>query len=143
MTAFTGLSAVLLAVGGGVLYHLSAKSIPKDLAPTLVLVTAYAVALGASILAHASLTGGAGTTVPSRLAHPAVIGLGLGAVMIEMGYVLTYRAAWPVSVASVFINGMVAVLLVPLGVALFSERLSFTRATGVLLCLAGVWLLRR
>jgi multidrug transporter EmrE-like cation transporter len=62
--------------------------------------------------------------------------------MIELGYVLTYRAAWPVSVASVVVNGMVAALLVLVGLAVFGERLSFVRMAGVLLCLGGVWLLR-
>ncbi len=62
--------------------------------------------------------------------------------MIELGYVLTYRAAWPVSLASVIVNGMVAALLVPIGVWLFGEHLSPARILGLLLCLAGVWLLQ-
>jgi multidrug transporter EmrE-like cation transporter len=37
---------------------------------------------------------------------------------------------------------MVAALLVPIGVWLFGEHLSPTRILGLLLCLAGVWLLR-
>jgi drug/metabolite transporter (DMT)-like permease len=135
--------AILLAVLGGVVYHASAKSIPKDLPPALVLVVAYASALVISVLAHFSVPGLAnGAASADRLTHPAVIGLGLGAAMIELGYVLTYRAAWSVSVASVIVNGMVAALLVPLGVLLFGEHLSSARILGLLLCLAGVWLLR-
>ena len=78
-----------------------------------------------------------------RLVHPAVIGLGLGAAMIELGYVLTYRAAWSVSVASVIVNGMVAAMLVPLGVLVFGEQLSTARVAGLLFCLVGVWLLKQ
>ena len=54
-----------------------------------------------SVLAHATLPLPAGATSALRLLHPAVLGLGLGAALIELGYVLTYRAAIPVSVASI------------------------------------------
>jgi drug/metabolite transporter (DMT)-like permease len=125
-----------------VVYHTAAKSVPKDLAPALVLVVAYATALSLSALAYLWLPGRS-TPISTGLLHPSVLGLGLGAAMIEIGYVLTYRAAWPVSVASVMINGMVAALLVPIGLLVFGERLSVSRVTGMFLCLAGVWLLRR
>jgi multidrug transporter EmrE-like cation transporter len=127
---------------GGVLYHISAKSVPKDLAPALVLVVAYATALAISGVSHVWLSSH-GVAASPRLLHPAVLGLGVGAAMIELGYVLTYRAAWPVSVASVVVNGMVAALLVFVGLAVFGERLSLVRVAGMLLCLGGVWLLRR
>ena len=143
MSGASAFGAVLLAVLGGVVYHLSAKSIPKDLPPALLLVVAYAAALLASLAAHLSVPGLANGSISGRLAHPAVIGLGLGAAMIELGYVLTYRAAWSISVASVLVNGMVAAMLVPLGVLWFGEHLSTTRVLGLLLCLAGVWLLKQ
>jgi multidrug transporter EmrE-like cation transporter len=143
MTSTSTFIAVLLAVGGGVVYHISAKSIPRDAAPALVLVVAYAMALAISGLAHLWLPSHPGQMPSSRLLHPSILGLGLGAAMIELGYVLTYRAAWPVSVASVVVNGMVTALLVPVGLLAFGEHLSFTRVAGMLVCLAGVWLLRR
>ena len=142
MTGASTVLAVLLAVAGGVLYHISAKSVPKDLAPALVLVVAYATALAISGAAHLWLASH-GSAASPRLLHPAVLGLGVGAAMIELGYVLTYRAAWPVSVASVVVNGMVAALLVFVGLVGFGERLSFVRVAGMVLCLGGVWLLRR
>jgi multidrug transporter EmrE-like cation transporter len=135
-------TAVVLAVAGGVLYHISAKSVPRDLAPALVLVVAYATALAISGLGHLWLSSEPNHVASSRLLHPGVLGLGIGAALIELGYVLTYRAAWPVSTASVVVNGMVAALLVPVGLIGFGENLSFTRVSGMLLCLAGVWLLR-
>jgi multidrug transporter EmrE-like cation transporter len=75
--------------------------------------------------------------------HPAVAAVGLGALMIELGFLLTYRAAWPVSIASVMTNGMVAVLLVPVGALLFGEPITVVRLVGVVLCLLGVSLLQR
>ena len=143
MTGTSTFIAVLLAVGGGVVYHVAAKSIPHDAAPTLVLVVAYATALSISGLAHVSLPNGAGQPPSWRLLHPGILGLGLGAAMIELGYVLTYRAAWPVSATSALVNGLVAVLLIPVGLIAFREEMSISKAAGILFCLAGVWLLRR
>jgi drug/metabolite transporter (DMT)-like permease len=133
---------LLLAVAGGVLYHTAAKSIPKDLAPGLVLVAAYALALAVSVVAHVALPLG-GDPTPRRLLHPAVLALGLGAAMIELGYVLTYRAAWPISTASVVVNGLVAAILIPVGLVVFAEGVSGRRTAGIALVLAGLWLLRR
>ncbi len=133
---------LLLTICGGVFYHVSAKSIPKDLNPALVLVVAYATALAASVAAYLLLP--ATSTGPAmRVGHPAVLFLGLAAFLIELGYVLAYGAAWPVSTTSVISNGAVAALLVPLGLMLFGERLSPANALGLLLCLTGLVLLRR
>lgn len=133
---------MLLAVAGGVIYHTAAKSIPKDLSPGLVLTAAYVMALAISVAAYVALPLG-GETTPRRLVHPAVVGMGLGAAMIELGYVLTYRAAWPISTASVVVNGLVAAMLIPVGLLAFNEGLSVRRTAGIALCLAGLWLLRR
>jgi drug/metabolite transporter (DMT)-like permease len=141
VTGATSIVPLFLAAGGGVLYHVAAKSIPRELSPGLVLIVAYATALAMSVGAWAWMPAAPGGTM-SRLAHPAVLGLGVGAAMIELGYVLTYRTGWPVSVVSVMINGVVAAVLVPVGLLLFSERPSLTRFAGMALCLAGVWLLR-
>ena len=133
---------LLLAIVGGVVYHIAAKSIPREAAPTLVLVVVYATALSLSALSHLWLATDAERTSWSRLLHPGIIGVGVGAAMIELGYVLVYRAALPVSVASALVNVMVAALLVPVGLLAFGERMSPRTIAGMLLCLAGVWLLR-
>lgn len=142
MRPLSWLGPLALTITGGVVYHVSAKSLPKDLNPALVPVGAYATALCGSLAVYVGLPADQATAASSVLS-PAVISLGLGATMIELGYVLTYRAAWPVSVAAILVNSMVAVLLVVVGVAVFSERLSLSRALGVAMCLAGAWLLRR
>jgi hypothetical protein len=137
------IAPLLLTVSGGVLYHVAAKSIPKSIDAPLVLVVAYATALAASIGAYALLPSAGASVAPVRAWHPAVVGVGLGAFLIELGYVLTYRAAWPISTASVLTNGLVAVLLVPVGIGVFGEKLSIVNGVGILLCLTGLALLRR
>ena len=136
-------TAMLLTVGGGVVYHVAAKSVPRDAAPTLVLIVAYATALSISGLAHVSLPDEPGHAPSWRLLHPGIFGLGLGAAMIELGYILTYRAARPVIGTSALVNSLVAVILIPVGLIAFRENVSINKTAGIVLCLAGVWLLRR
>ena len=136
------LAPLLLTISGGVLYHLAAKSVPKAIDPTLALVVLYATALAASVVVYFTFPGTREPFPGTRVMHPAVLAVGLGAVMIELGYLLIYRAAWPVSTASVLSNGIVAVLLVPVGMAVFGERMTSLRAAGIALCLLGVSLLR-
>jgi multidrug transporter EmrE-like cation transporter len=134
---------LLLTIGGGVLYHVAVKSVPRGIDSALVLVVAYAAALSASLAAYLLLPSVAAGEPASRPWHPAVIGLGLAAVAIELGYLLMYRMAWPVSIASLVVNGTVALLLVPVGINMFGERFSATHGVGMLLCFAGLTLLRR
>ena len=134
---------LLLVVGGSVLYHVAAKSVPKALEPFGALIGVYATALIASLVAYALGRRGAMPAHVSSLWHPTVAGVGLGALMIELGFLLTYRAAWPVSIASVMTNGLVAVLLIPIGAAVFGEAITAIRVAGVILCLLGVSLLQR
>jgi drug/metabolite transporter (DMT)-like permease len=143
MSAFSFWGPVVMTIGGGVFYHLAVKSVPRNIDSSLVLVVAYAAALCASLAAYLWLPSQALGEPPGRPWHPAVIGLGLAAVAIELGYLLMYRAAWPVSIASVLVNGTVALVLVPVGVGLFGERFSPTHGVGLLLCLVGLTLLRR
>lgn len=142
MTVFGSLGPLLLTVAGGVVYHVSAKSLPKDLSPALVLIAAYAAALAACVVAYVVIPAGNNGAPLSRVLHPAIVAIGLGAAMIEFGYVLTYRAGWPVSMASVLINSLVAVVLVAAGITVFNEGVSAPRFVGIALCLAGAWLLR-
>jgi hypothetical protein len=142
VTVTSSLMAVLLAAGGGVIYHVSAKSVPRDAAPSLVLLVAYMTALSVSGLAHVSLHM-PGDIRSSRLVHPGILGLGVGAAMIELGYLLAYRGAWPVSITPVVVNSIVATFLIPVGLMAFDEHVSVPRVVGVVLCLTGVWLLRQ
>src|SRR5262249_33309413 len=113
VTKLSAIVPLLLAVAGSLVYHASAKSIPRSLDPTAALLGLYGTALAGSAIAYALLRSGPATLELSRFWHPTVAMVGLGALMIELGFLLAYRAAWPVSVASVVTNAMVAVLLLP------------------------------
>jgi hypothetical protein len=134
---------LLLVVSGSLMYHVAAKSVPKTLEPFGALIGVYATALAASLVAYLFVRRGAMPPHASSLWHPTVAAVGIGALLIELGFLLVYRAAWPVSIASVMTNGLVAVLLVPIGAALFGEAITAVRVAGVVLCLVGLSLLQR
>jgi drug/metabolite transporter (DMT)-like permease len=136
-------SPLLLAVCGSLVYHLAAKSIPKSVEPSAALIGLYATALAGSIVTYAVLKPGPVALTVGSYWQPAVAAVGVGALLIELGFLLAYRGAWPVSTASVIANALVAVVLVPLGAALFREPITVERAIGVVLCLLGVTLLQR
>lgn len=135
---------ITLTVAGAVLYHVSSKSTPKAAHPLAAIVGAYAVGIAACLLV--------GFLWPSTERAPfaalrglgwSVAGLGLGAAMIEVGFLVAYRAGWPLNTASLFVNVAAAVLLIPIGLALFAERVSPARAVGIVMCVAGLFLLSR
>jgi drug/metabolite transporter (DMT)-like permease len=143
MSKWSAVAPLLLVVCGSLLYHVAAKSVPRTLEPFGALIGVYATALAASVLAYAVIRGGALPPHASSLWHPTVAAVGIGALLIELGFLLTYRAAWPVSMASVMTNGIVAVLLIPIGALVFGEGITAVRLAGVVLCLAGLSLMQR
>jgi multidrug transporter EmrE-like cation transporter len=134
---------LLLAIAGSLVYHTAAKSIPRSVDPAAALIGVYTTALGGSVLTYVLLKSGPAVLQLSRFWHPTIAAVGLGALMIELGFLLAYRGAWPVSVASVISNAVVAVMLLPLGALVFGEAITVDRALGVVLCLIGVSLLQR
>jgi multidrug transporter EmrE-like cation transporter len=134
---------LLLVVSGSLVYHTAAKSIPKAFDPVAALVGLYATALAGGVLVYAAARPAASPFAWSRLWHPTIAAVGIGALMIEIGFLLAYRNAWPVSTVSVITNGLVAVLLVAVGAAFFGEAITPIRLIGVVLCLVGVTLLQQ
>jgi multidrug transporter EmrE-like cation transporter len=143
MSRLTLFAPLLLAIGGSLVYHIAAKSIPKTFDPTAALIGVYATALAGSVLTFVLGRPGSGPLQLSRFWHPTIAAVGLGALLIELGFLMAYRAAWPVSVASVVSNGLVAILLVAIGAVAFGEAITVDRALGIVLCLIGLTLLQR
>jgi hypothetical protein len=135
--------ALALAVGSNVLYHVSQKSIPGTAHPLLSLTVTYLVALAVTLLLWPVYPGGGPSLRSMSNLNWSSVAVGVAIVGVEMGILLAYRSGWRISVGATAINVSVAVLLVPTGVLLFRERLSAANVGGLVLCLAGLWLLVR
>jgi drug/metabolite transporter (DMT)-like permease len=67
--------------------------------------------------------------------------LGVSVVGIEVGYLLAYRAGWPVGTAVGVTYTLTIAVLALAGVMFLSEEVSMRRVTGLCFSLAGLWLL--
>ena len=134
---------ILLAISGGVLYHVSQKAVPKTVHPFAAVIIAYAT--GIALCAVGMLLDPGGRSFLSSLkdANWAVIGVGVGAMAIEVGFLLAYRTGWNINSASVVMSISVALLLIPVGLLAFKEHLSPRSAAGIGCCLVGLYLISK
>ena len=64
--------------------------------------------------------------------------MGLAILGLEFGFLLAYRAGWNISKAGIVSATAVAVILIPVGVIAFKERLSLLNGLGLMLCILGL-----
>lgn len=134
---------IALAVAGGVLYHVSQKAVPKAVNPFAAVILAYLVGIGLSFAALLLNPARSSLATSFKGANWAVVGIGAGALIIEVGFLLAYRAGWNISSASVICNISVALLLIPVGLIAFKEHLSVRSLAGILCCLVGLYLISK
>ena len=132
-----------LATLGSVIYHLGQKAVSHTANPMLVLMGAYALAFLLSALAlplfHSPEAGPWTTQVFSR---PVAL-VGVGVLLIEIGFLRAYQAGGSLQWSGVAVNGLAAMVLLPIAVSVFRESFSQVRAAGVLCILLGLVLLTR
>jgi uncharacterized membrane protein len=133
----------VLVVGGNILYHVSQRSVPKTANPLATMMVAYAVGLLICAAGSPFYPSEKSFLGSLRESNWTAVVIGVGVAAVEIGFLLTYRAGWRISVAPVAASVAVALALVPVGVALFGEHLSYRNALGVALCIAGLILLAR
>lgn len=134
--------SIALTIGGNIAYHLLNKSLAPNAHPFASLVATYGVALTVSLLvltADAKAGVGAGL----RELNWASYALGVFVVLLELGFLLAYRAGWKVSVAAVYSNVAVGLLLLPIGVLAYRETLSAANAAGIVLAVVSLVLMTR
>ena len=135
---FTMALTVLSNVG----YHLSQRAISRDVDPLVSLAITYVVALATTVAALPFFSGREALSWSAYgKANWASYALGVTAVGLELGFLLAYRAGWRVSLAAIVSNTWVALLLIPVGLLFFREAMDLRRASGIVLAVAGLWLL--
>ena len=132
---------ILMVISGGVLYHVSQKSVPKQVSPYAAIIIAYAAGIVCCLVAWLVTPSERALAESWRAANWSVWLLGIGAVMIEIGFLLAYRVGWNISQASVVMSISVALVLLPIGLLGFGEHISWRNAAGIVCCLLGLYLL--
>ena len=132
-----------IAIAATVGYHVVLKLTPAGANPYLSLAVTYAVTTVAFIAVYALAPG----TTPLREAFGQLnwttLVLGVVVVFLDLGFLMLYRGGFDVSLGQLITQSGAALLLMLLGVAFFAEKLSLANIGGILLCVAGLWLINR
>ena len=136
---------LLLAIVCTVGYHLVLKVTPAAANPLLSLMITYALVtllLGAILAVAPS---GSGFEWRHELRQVNWTALALAAVIVglDLGFLFLYRSGFEISLGALITQSAAAMLLLAIGVAVFKEKLSMANVAGLVLCLAGLWLVNR
>jgi drug/metabolite transporter (DMT)-like permease len=132
-----------LVVVSTVLYQLGQRAIPAGANALVATVAAYVVATAGAVLMMPLLARDVALASSWRGLNYGTVLVGVGALGIEIGFLLAYRAGWAISNVSMVANAMVALALLLIGAIAFREPITAARGAGIVLCLAGLWLVAR
>ncbi len=132
-----------VAIGATVAYHIVLKLTPAGANPLLSLAVTYVVVTVIFATIYA-VTPGAGT-LRTNLAQLnwTALALGLAVALLDLAFFLMYRGGFPVSLGQLITQTAAAIFLFVLGIAFFADKLSLSTVSGILLCVAGLWLVNR
>ena len=134
---------IAMIIFGGAFYHVAQKSVPRAVNPFAAIIIAYAIGISLGVVGLAFERGGGSLLDSVKDSNWAVVAIGASALIIEVGFLLAYRAGWNLSTASVITTVSVAVILIPVGMFVFKEHLSLRSAAGIACCLLGLYLITK
>jgi len=132
-----------IAIAGTVCYHLVLKLTPAGANQFLSLAVTFAIGsltftgLYAATPGMAPLREELGRLNWTTLALCAVV------VCLDLSFMMLYRSGFEVSLGQLITQSAAALLLLLLGVAFFADKLSLANIAGILLCVAGLWLINK
>lgn len=133
--------SIALAIASSALYHFTAKSTPSNVNFTVSLLVTYTVAFMVTMVGFFFFPATHGITTELKQLNWASIGLAIAVVGIEYGFLLTYRAGWNLGIAAVLVNVVGSLIMIPVAILVFKDRISWINILGILVCLAGLVML--
>lgn len=135
--------SIVLVISSGILYHFCQKAIEPEAHPLISLIITYGIAALISIFGFVLFPLKTGFLESFKQPGWATYFLGLAIFGLEAGYLLAYRYGADLSSTAIYTNAAVAIFLIPIGLYVFKETLSISRAVGIILCIAGFILISR
>lgn len=132
-----------LAVLAGVFYHVIQKVTPSAVNPVLALAVTYLVAAFTCVLILPLFPIKDGLAAELRRVNWASIALGVTIVALELGFLLAYRAGWDISLAGLAAHATIALILLPVGLVFFKEKLSPVNLMGVAIAVIGLIMINK
>lgn len=133
--------SITLAILSSAFYHFVAKSTPSNVNFTVSLLVTYAVAFLVTLFGFYFYPAKNGVMAEIKQLNWASIGLAVAIVGIEFGFLLTYRSGWNLGIAAVLVNVVASLILVPVAIFVFKDKISWVNVLGILVCLAGLVML--
>jgi drug/metabolite transporter (DMT)-like permease len=133
--------SLTLAIASSALYHFTAKSTPSNVNFTVSLLVTYAVAFVVVLLTFVFFPTKNGLSFELKQLNWSTIGLAIAIVGIEFGFLLTYRSGWNLGIAAVLVNVVASLILVPVAIFIFKDKISWVNILGILVCLTGLVML--
>jgi len=133
--------SITLAICSSAFYHFSAKSTPSNVNFTVSLLVTYAVAFAVVLLTFFFFPIKNGLAFELKQLNWASITLAIAIVGIEFGFLLVYRSGWNLGIAAVLTNAVASLILLPVAVFLFKDKISWVNIVGIFVCLAGLVML--
>jgi len=133
--------SITLAILSSALYHFVAKSTPSNVNFTVSLLVTYAVAFIVTLLGFFFFPAANGVKAELTKLNWASIGLAIAVVGIEYGFLLTYRAGWNLGIAAVLVNVVASLILLPIAIFLFKDKISLINFLGIIVCFIGLIML--
>jgi len=133
--------SIILAIISSALYHFSAKSTPGNVNFTVSLLVTYAAAFLMILLTFPFFPIQGSLSAELKKLNWASIGLAIAAVGIEFGYLLMYRTHWNLGIAAPLVTGLASLILVPVAIFIFRDKISWINVLGIFVCLAGLMML--
>lgn len=127
-----------LAVFSTLLYHIMQKLTPGNANPALALIVTYITSLALCVLLLVFTPLQTGLKAALGQLNWASFGLAFAIVGLEVGFLLAYRAGWNISLVALVVNVIGTLLLIPIGLAFFKDKLSPVNLVGILVCIVGL-----
>ena len=133
--------SIILTICSSALYHFVAKSTPSNVNFTVSLLVTYAVAFSVTLLTFYFFPVPNGILAELKQLNWASIGLAIAIVGIEFGFLLIYRSGWHLGIAAVLTNVVASLILLPVAIFFFKDKISWVNIAGIFVCLAGLIML--
>lgn len=134
---------IMLVVGANVLYNICAKSTPQGVNAFASLSVTYLVAFTFTVLMFFITGTQKNIAVEVAKTNWTSWVFGFSLVALEVGYIFLYRAGWRMSTGSLVANISLACILLVVGFFAYKEVISLKQIIGVVVCIAGLFLITK
>jgi drug/metabolite transporter (DMT)-like permease len=133
--------SIILTILSSALYHFVAKSTPANVNFTVSLLVTYSVALCTLLFTFFFFPIQGSLAAELKKLNWASIALAIAVVGIEFGFLLVYRSGWNLGIAAVLTNVVASLILLPVAIFVFKDKISWVNILGIFVCLAGLVML--